>query len=434
MSSSVEDVIWDSNEALPREELRKLQLERLRKSLKQAKKIPLYKERFKDINPEDIKDISDIKKFPITTKADLRSQYPLNMLAVDRSEISRVHGSSGTTGKPTFVAYTENDVKTWANLCARFLTAGGLRPHHLAHIAFGLGLFTGGFGLHFGINAVGAGIVPVSAGNTKRQVMLLNDLAAEALICTPSYALNIAEVAREVGLDSTKLPLKFGFFGGEMWTDDMCNKIESELGIFASNNYGLSEIIGPGVSGDCKYRNGMHVQEDNFIVECVNPDTLEPVKDGEKGELVFTSLTKEAMPIVRYRTRDISSLDYTPCECGRTGVRMSRVLGRSDDMLIIRGVNVFPSQIEEALFKVEGTSAHYLIIVDRPENMDKVTLKVEMLPEAFSDKMNDMQKFRDKIRQEIQTIAQIGVTVELVVPQTLERSVGKAVRVIDNRK
>ncbi len=434
MSSSVEDVIWDSNETLPREELRKLQLERLRKSLKQAKKIPLYKERFKDINPEDIKDISDIKKFPITTKADLRSQYPLNMLAVDRSEISRVHGSSGTTGKPTFVAYTENDVKTWANLCARFLTAGGLRPHHLAHIAFGLGLFTGGFGLHFGINAVGAGIVPVSAGNTKRQVMLLNDLAAEALICTPSYALNIAEVAREVGLDSTKLPLKFGFFGGEMWTDDMCNKIESELGIFASNNYGLSEIIGPGVSGDCKYRNGMHVQEDNFIVECVNPDTLEPVKDGEKGELVFTSLTKEAMPIVRYRTRDISSLDYTPCECGRTGVRMSRVLGRSDDMLIIRGVNVFPSQIEEALFKVEGTSAHYLIIVDRPENMDKVTLKVEMLPEAFSDKMNDMQKFRDKIRQEIQTIAQIGVTVELVAPQTLERSVGKAVRVIDNRK
>ena len=338
------------------------------------------------------------------------------------------------TGKPTFVAYTENDVKTWSNLCARFLTAGGLRSHHLAHIAFGLGLFTGGFGLHFGINAVGAGIVPVSAGNTKRQVMLLKDLAAEALICTPSYALNIAEVARDAGLDSAKLPLKFGFFGGEMWTDDMCSKIEAELGIFASNNYGLSEIIGPGVSGDCKYRNGMHVQEDNFIVECINPDTLEPVKDGEKGELVFTSLTKEAMPIIRYRTRDISSLNYLPCECGRTGVRMSRVLGRSDDMLIIRGVNVFPSQIEEALFKVEGTSAHYLIIVDRPDNMDKVTLQVEMLPESFSDKMNDMQKFRDKIRQEVQTIAQIGVNVELVAPQSLERSVGKAVRVIDNRK
>ena len=434
MSSSFEDVVWDSNEILPREELRKLQLERLRKSLKQAKKIPLYKERFADVNPEDIKDISDIKKFPITTKEDLRSQYPLNMLAVDRSEISRVHGSSGTTGKPTFVAYTENDVKTWSNLCARFLTAGGLRSHHLAHIAFGLGLFTGGFGLHFGINAVGAGIVPVSAGNTKRQVMLLKDLAAEALICTPSYALNIAEVARDAGLDSAKLPLKFGFFGGEMWTDDMCSKIEAELGIFASNNYGLSEIIGPGVSGDCKYRNGMHVQEDNFIVECINPDTLEPVKDGEKGELVFTSLTKEAMPIIRYRTRDISSLNYSPCECGRTGVRMSRVLGRSDDMLIIRGVNVFPSQIEEALFKVEGTSAHYLIIVDRPDNMDKVTLQVEMLPESFSDKMNDMQKFRDKIRQEVQTIAQIGVNVELVAPQSLERSVGKAVRVIDNRK
>ncbi len=434
MSGDFEDKIWDKNEIISRDERQQLQLKRLKESLKQAKKVPFYNERLKSINPEDIKDLADLRKLPITTKADLRSQYPLNMLAVDRSEVSRIHGSSGTTGKPTFVAYTENDVKIWSNLCARFLTAGGLRSHHLAHIAFGLGLFTGGFGLHFGINTVGAGIIPVSAGNTKRQVMLLNDLAAEALICTPSYALNIAEVARELGLDSAKLPLKFGFFGGEMWTDDMCKKIEDELGIFASNNYGLSEVIGPGVSGDCKYRSGMHIQEDHFIVECLDPDTLEPVAEGEKGELVFTSLTKEAMPIIRYRTRDISSLDYSQCECGRTTTRMTRVLGRSDDMLIIRGVNVFPSQIEEALLKVEGTSAHYLIIVDRPDNLDKVTLRVEMLPEIFSDKMNDMQKFRDKIRQEVQTITQIGVNVEIVSPQTLERSVGKAVRVIDNRK
>ncbi len=434
MSSDFEDKIWDKNEIISRDERQQLQLNRLRESLKQAKKVPFYKERLKSIEPEDIKDLADLRKLPITTKADLRSQYPLNMLAVDRSEVSRIHGSSGTTGKPTFVAYTENDVKIWSNLCARFLTAGGLRSHHLAHIAFGLGLFTGGFGLHFGINTVGAGIIPVSAGNTKRQVMLLNDLAAEALICTPSYALNIAEVARELGMDSAKLPLKYGFFGGEMWTDDMCRKIEDELGIFASNNYGLSEVIGPGVSGDCKYRSGMHIQEDHFIVECLDPDTLEPVAEGEKGELVFTSLTKEAMPIIRYRTRDISSLDYSPCQCGRTTTRMTRVLGRSDDMLIIRGVNVFPSQIEEALLKVEGTSAHYLIIVDRPDNLDKVTLRVEMLPEIFSDKMNDMQKFRDKIRQEVQTITQIGVNVEIVSPQTLERSVGKAVRVIDNRK
>ena len=434
MSSGFEDKIWDKNEALSRDELTALQLQRLQESIRQAKKVALYKKRLQDIEPEDIHDLSDLKRIPVTTKEDLRGQYPLNMLAVDRSEISRIHGSSGTTGKPTFVAYTENDVKTWSNLCARFLTAGGLRSHHLAHIAFGLGLFTGGFGLHFGINTVGAGIVPVSAGNTKRQVMLLNDLAPEALICTPSYALNIAEVAREMGIDPIKLPVKYGFFGGEMWTEDMCQKIEDELGIFATNNYGLSEVIGPGVSGDCKFKSGMHVQEDHFIVECLNPDTLEPVAEGEKGEMVFTSLTKEAMPIIRYRTRDISSLDYSLCECGRTTVRMSRVLGRSDDMLIIRGVNVFPSQIEEALFKVEGTSAHYLIIVDRPENLDRVTLKVEMLPETFSDKMNDIQNFRDKIRQEVQTITQIGVNVELVAPQTLERSSGKAVRVIDNRK
>ncbi len=434
MSCDIDDKIWDENECLPREQLRELQLKRLQESIARAKKVPLYKERLRDIAPEDIKELSDLKRLPITTKEDLRGNYPLNMLAVDRAEISRIHGSSGTTGKPTFVAYTENDVTMWANLCARFLTAGGLRSHHLAHIAFGLGLFTGGFGLHFGINTVGAGIIPVSAGNTKRQVMLLNDLAPEALICTPSYALNIAEVARELGYDSAELPLKYGYFGGEMWTDDMCKKIEEELGIFATNNYGLSEIIGPGVSGDCKYRNGMHIQEDHFLVECLDPDTLEEVEEGEKGELVFTSLTKEAMPIIRYRTRDISSLNYEPCACGRTGVRMSRVLGRSDDMLIIRGVNVFPSQIEEALLKVEGTSAHYLIVVDRPDNLDRVTLQVEMLPQTFSDKMTDLQKLCNNIKQEVQTITQIGVKVELVAPQTLERSNGKAVRVIDKRK
>ena len=433
MNGDFNDIIWDKNETLSRDELTALQLKRLKKTISQAKNVPFYKEKLHDINAEDIKNLTDIKKLPFTTKEDLRQNYPLNMLAVDRSQISRIHGSSGTTGKPTFVAYTENDVATWANLCARFLTAGGLRSHHLAHIAFGLGLFTGGFGLHFGINAVGAGILPASAGNTRRQVMLLNDLASEALICTPSYALNIAEVAREMGLDSSELPLKYGFFGGEMWTEDMRLKIEKELGIFACNNYGLSEIIGPGVSGDCKYRSGMHIQEDNFLIECVDSNTLEDVSKDNKGELVITSLNKEAMPIIRYRTRDISSLDYSPCQCGRTGVRMSRVLGRSDDMLIIRGVNVFPSQIEEALLKVEGTSAHYLIIVDRPDNLDRVTLKVEILPETFSDKMTELQKLKNKIKTEVQTIAQIGVEVELVAPQDLERSTGKAIRVIDNR-
>ncbi len=425
------NMIWDKDETISRDQLTELQLSRLRESLKQALKVPYYKKALAGLAPEDIKSLDDLRKLPFTTKADLRENYPLGMLAVNKSEISRIHGSSGTTGKPTFVAYTEKDVQNWSNLCARFLTAGGLRKDHLAHIAFGLGLFTGGFGLHFGINRIGAGIVPASAGNTARQVILLNDLAADALICTPSYALNIAEIARENGIE--KLPLKFGFFGGEMWTDDMRDKIESELGLFATNNYGLSEIIGPGVSGDCCYRCGMHVQEDHFIVECIDPDTLEPVKPGERGELVFTSLTKEAMPIIRYRTRDISSLDYSPCDCGRTGVRMGRVYGRSDDMLIIRGVNVFPSQIEEALLQIEKAAPHYLIIIDRPGNMDKVTVKVELRPEDFSDKMTEMIHLKNEIHAAIQRIAQIGVNVELVAPYSLERSSGKAVRVIDNR-
>ncbi len=430
----VKNMIWDPAETLPREELRTLQLSRLRESLTRAQNVPFYKKHLAGLNPQDIKSIEDLRKLPFTTKADLRGNYPLGMLAVPRGELSRIHGSSGTTGKPTFVGYTENDIKMWANLCARFLTAGGLRRHHMAHIAFGLGLFTGGFGLHFGISAVGACIVPASAGNTRRQVMLIQDLAADALICTPSYALNIAEVAREEGLDPRSLPLQFGFFGGEMWTEDMRARIESELGILATNNYGLSEVIGPGVSGECQFKTGMHIQEDHFIVECIDPETLQPVAPGEQGELVFTSLTKEAMPIIRYRTRDIARLDASPCPCGRTSVRMGRVLGRSDDMLIIRGVNVFPSQIEEALFRVEGTAPHYQIIVDRPHNLDEVTVKVELRPEAFSDKMTEMQNLRDRINHEIHTIAQIGVKVELVPPQTLDRFDGKAVRVVDHRK
>lgn len=428
-----ENKIWDANETLPREELQALQLTRLRASLTRALRVPFYEKHLAGLNPQDIRSLDDLRRLPLTTKADLRENYPLGMLAVPRSELSRIHGSSGTTGKPTFVGYTDNDIKMWANLCARFLTAGGLRKHHMAHIAFGLGLFTGGFGLHFGINAIGACIVPASAGNTRRQVMLIKDLAADALICTPSYALNIAEVAREEGIDPRELPLRFGFFGGEMWTEDMRARIESELGILATNNYGLSEIIGPGVSGECVYRTGMHIQEDHFIIECLDPDTLQPVAPGEQGELVFTSLTKEAMPIIRYRTRDIARLYDSPCPCGRTGLRMGRVLGRSDDMLIIRGVNVFPSQIEEALFRVEGTAPHYQIIIDRPHNLDEVTVRVELQPEAFSDKMTEMQHLRDRINREIHAIAQIGAKVELVPPQTLERSEGKAIRVLDHR-
>jgi len=412
-----------------------LQLERLKQTLEQVANVPFYKKVLAEnkVSPDSIKSLDDLRRIPFTNKEDLRQHYPLGFMAVPREQISRIHGSSGTTGKPTFVAYTAGDRERWANLCARFLVAGGLRSDHLVHIAFGFGLFTGGFGLHFGVEKVGAGILPAAAGNTPRQIMLLQDLAAEVLICTPSYSLQIAEVAQAQGIDPAQLPLKFGHFGGEPWTEDMRIEIERELGIMAFNNYGLSVPVGPGVSGECAARCGMHIQEDHFLVECINPDTLEPVRQGEQGELVFTSLTKEAMPILRYRTRDIATLDYSPCACGRTGVRMSRVVGRTDDMLIIRGVNVFPSQVEEALLRVEGTAPHYLIEVDRPGTLDEVKVHVEIRPQDFSDKMSQMQALRDRIDREIHSVTGIRMKVELVEPQSLERSFGKAQRVIDHR-
>ncbi len=370
---------------------------------------------------------------PLTTKEDLRQHGLEGFLAVPRERIARFHGSSGSTGMPTFVAYSGQDLQLWADLCARFLVAGGLRPEHTVHICFGYGLFTGGFGLHYGVERVGAAVLPASAGNTPRQVMLIEALQPEVLVGTPSYSLNIAEVARAEGREPRELSLKFAHFGGEPWTEDMRERIESELGLIAFNNYGLSEVMGPGVSGECAVRDGMHIQEDHFIVECIDPKTDEPVGEGEEGELVFTTLSKQAMPLIRYRTRDISSLNYAPCPCGRSGVRMSRVTGRTDDMLIIRGVNVFPSQIEEALLRVEGIAPHYLIEVDRPGTLDEVTVHVEVRPEYFSDKMSRMQALRERIDREIHSITGIRMNVELVKPQTLERSMGKAKRVIDHR-
>ncbi len=430
-----ENRIFDRAETMPRAELESLQIARLRESVARASTVPFYRDAFArdGITPDSIKTLDDLRRLPLTTKADLRDHYPLGFMAVPREQIARIHGSSGTTGKPTFVPYTANDLKTWADLCARFLVAGGLRPEHLVQIAFGYGLFTGGFGLHYGVERVGAAVVPAASGNTPRQIMLMQDLGTQVLVCTPSYALNIGEVAREEGIDPASLPLEYAHFGGEPWTEDMRAQIEDELKIYAFNNYGLSEVIGPGVSGECKYRAGMHIQEDHFIVECVNPETLEPVAPYEYGELVFTALTKEAMPIIRYRTRDIAALDPCVCDCGRTTVRMSRVMGRTDDMLIIRGANVFPSQIEEALLRVEGTAPHYLIEVSRPGALDEVTVKVEVRPENFSDRMSEMHALRDRIDREIQSVAGIRVNVELAAPQTLERFVGKAKRVIDTR-
>lgn len=431
-----ENRIWDVAETMSRDELSSLQTTQLKQCVQRLAEVPFYRKALADksVTADDIKSIEDIAHLPFTTKDDLREHYPLGFLAVPREQIARIHGSSGTTGKPTFVAYTAEDRSLWANLCARFLVAGGLQAGHLVHIAFGYGLFTGGFGLHYGVEQVGAAVVPAASGNTPRQLMLIQDLSADVLVCTPSYALNIAEVAVQQGMDPKDLPLKFAHFGGEPWTEDMRVEIERQFGLWAFNNYGLSEIIGPGVSGECMYRCGMHCQEDHFIVECIDPDTLEPVAPGQQGELVISAVTKQAMPIIRYRTRDIASLTYEKCQCGRTTVRMSRVVGRTDDMLIIRGVNVFPSQIEEALLRVEGTAPHYLIEVSRPGNLDKLRVSVEVRPQDFSDKVSQMQELRDRIGHEIHSITGIRADIELVEPQTLERSVGKARRVIDHRQ
>ncbi|MFB1486286.1 MULTISPECIES: phenylacetate--CoA ligase family protein [unclassified Thiocapsa] len=432
----IEHCIWDPDaETLPRDGLEALQLERLRELVARVARVPFYRDHFAhlEIGPHSIRSLADVRRLPLTTKDDLRRQHPFGFLAVPRKALARIHGSSGTTGRPTFVAYTARDLETWSNLCARFLVAGGLRPEHTAQVAFGYGLFTGGFGLHYGIERVGAAIIPAAAGNTRRQIEIMRDLDPEVLICTPSYALTIADSARELGIDPRSLPIRYGHFGGEPWTEDMRREIEDQLDIAAFNNYGLSEVIGPGVSGECPERTGMHIQEDHFLVECLDPETLEPVPEGEPGELVITTLTREAMPLIRYRTRDIARLYREPCDCGRRTTRMSRVTGRTDDMLIIRGVNVFPSQIEEALLRVEGTTPHYLIEVSRPGTLDEVHVKVEIRPELFSDRMDRMQALCERISREIHTVAGIRAHVDLVEPRSIERFVGKAKRVLDQR-
>ncbi|HOV33364.1 MAG TPA: phenylacetate--CoA ligase, partial [Candidatus Hydrogenedens sp.] len=424
-----ENVFWEKEEIMNPGERKILQLERLKNTVDRVyNTVPFYKEAFKksNVKPEDIKSLADLKRLPFTVKDDLRQTYPLGLLGVPRSELARIHGSSGTTGKPILVAYTRKDLDTWANLCARFLVSGGLRKEHVVQISFGYGLFTGGFGLHYGVEKVGATIIPAASGNTARQIMLMQDLCPDVLICTPSYALNIADFAMQSGIEPAKLSLKYGHFGAEVWTEDMRKKIEEQLGIMAFNNYGLSEVMGPGVSGECYLQDGMHIQEDHFIVECLNPTTLEPVEEGEYGELVFTSLTKEAFPVIRYRTRDLARLDTSPCPCGRTTIRMSRVKGRSDDMLIIRGVNVFPSQIEEAILQVPGIAPHYLIEVTRPNTMDEISVKVELQPGFISDKMSEMQSLRDRVLRKIHETTGIHINVELLPPNALERSTGKS--------
>jgi phenylacetate-CoA ligase len=428
--------VWDSNELLPRSEIVSIQLQRLKECVKRCSNVPFYKKIFQEggISPDSFRSVEDIRKLPFTTKQDLRDNYPLGFLAAPREKVVRYHGSTGTTGKSTIVAYTKNDLDVWTGLCARFLVSGGLEARHTVQVAFGYGLFTGGFGLHYGIERVGAAVIPAAAGNTKRQLMLLKDLQADALVCTPSYALTLAEAIQTEKIDRSELALKLAFLGSEPWTESMRQALEQSLTIQGSNNYGLSEIIGPGVSGECPERSGMHFQEDHFIVECINPDTLEPVPEGTSGELVISSISREAMPLLRYRTRDIATIYSGKCGCGRETLRMSRVTGRSDDMLIIRGVNVFPSQIEEALLAIEGAAPHYQIVVSRPKTMDEVRVRVEIVPEMFSDKMTDMTHIKHKVERAVQQATGLTMPVELLQPMTLERFEGKAKRVIDERK
>ena len=432
----LENKIWDKAECLSRDEIESIQVARLRETVKRVQNVPFYAKKFKElgIGPEDIKSVSDVKYLPFTTKTDMRENYPLGLMAVPKEKVLRFHGSSGTTGKPTFVAYTKNDLEMWSDMVARFLYSGGARPGHTAQISFGYGLFTGGFGLHYGLEKIGSSIIPAASGNTRRQFTLLQDLKPELLVCTPTYALRLIEYMEDEKIPRESLNLKVAFLGSEPWTEEMRLYIEDRLQVNTCNNYGLSEVIGPGISGECVYHTGMHIQEDYFLVECLDPKTLEPVPEGELGELVITPLNKEAMPMIRYRTRDLAYIvKDSPCPCGRTTKRMSRIKGRSDDMLIIRGVNVFPSQVDEALLQCKDVTPNFLIVLDRPGSLDRSVVKVEMSPAFFSDKMSEMQMLKNKLEETIRSYTGIHFEVDLVQPQSIERFTGKAARVVDNR-
>lgn len=425
-------------ETMPREALEAIQIRRLQATLERAyASVPFYRKNFKDAGfmPADIKTLDDLKRIPFTTKQDLRDNYPFNMFAVPMSNVVRIHASSGTTGQPTVVGYTLRDVDTWAELMARSLVAGGASNEDIIHNAYGYGLFTGGLGVHYGAEKLGASIIPVSGGNTKRQIVIMKDFGPTILTATPSYTLHLAEVAAEMGVSFKDLKFKFGIFGAEPWSESMRKEIENKLNIVAVDIYGLSEVMGPGVAIEChEAKAGLHVFEDHFIPEIIDPSTGETLPYGESGELVFTSITKEAFPVIRYRTRDITSLNPEPCICGRTHVRMDRVSGRTDDMLIIRGVNVFPSQIESVLMQIDEVEPHYQLVVDRADNLDTLTVKVEVNERLFSDEVKLLQDLEWKISNDIKEYLGVSAKVKLVEPKTIARSQGKAVRVIDNRK
>lgn len=429
-------MIWNStNECMPRTQLRELQNKRLREAVERVYfNVPYYRQKMqqKGIGPEDIHGIDDLNLLPFTTKADLRDNYPFGLFAVPMSEIVRLHASSGTTGRQTVVGYTRHDLATWSEVVARTLASAGIHRDDLIQISYGYGLFTGGLGIHYGAEKLGAVVIPVSGGNTRRQLQLMRDFGSTAIACTPSYALYLAEAMEEEKINRNDLKLRVGVFGAEPWSERMRQQIEEKLKIKAIDIYGLSEVIGPGVACECECQNGLHVNEDHFIPEIISPETLQPLPEGEKGELVFTTITKEGLPLIRYRTRDLTSLTYEACRCGRTLVRMRKCSGRSDDMLIIRGVNVFPSQIESVLSEVNEATPHYLIIVDRVNNLDVLQILVEV-DEMLFDRISQLQALRDKIQHKMESTLGINAEVKLVEPKTIERSEGKTQHVIDRR-
>ncbi len=428
---------WDKEkECMPREHLQNLQLRRLKETVYRSYAfVPAYKEKFDQagIKPDDINTLDDIRKLPFTTKTDLRENYPFNLFAVPMSEVIRIHSSSGTTGKPTVVGYSRKDLDTWSELMARALCSAGANRYSVIQNSYGYGLFTGGLGVHYGAEKLGASVIPSSGGNTKRQVMLMQDFGTTVLTCTPSYALFMAEVMEEMGISPQDLKLEAGIFGAEPWSEDMRVKIEEVLQIKAFDIYGLSEIIGPGVAIECEWKKGLHIAEDHFVAEIIDPVTEEVLPYGTAGELVITTLTKEALPMIRYRTRDLTTLSIEPCPCGRTHVRMQKVLGRSDDMVIIRGVNIFPSMVESVLLRIQGVSPYYLLVVDRKGNLDFLEVHVEVSEEVFSDEIRKLEELGALITRELESALGISVKVRLVEPKSIERSEGKAKRVIDKR-
>lgn len=430
-------MIWnESKECMSRDELHNLQSARLKKTVNHVyHNVEFYRKKMQQmgLEPGDINGMEDLHKLPFTTKDDLRDNYPFGLFAVPQSQVVRIHASSGTTGKATVVGYTRRDIEIWQECVTRVLAMAGIGPNDKIQVAYGYGLFTGGLGLHYGAENLGATVVPMSTGNTQRLITMMEDFEVTAIACTPSYLLHIIEVLEEAGkIDRVKL--KAAICGAEPWTENMRKEIESKLGLNAYDIYGLSEILGPGVAADCDVHNGLHVYEDHFLPEIVNPDTLEPCKEGETGELVITTLTKEALPLLRYRTKDLTSISYDPCPCGRTMARISKFKGRSDDMLIIRGVNVFPSQVEAALLEMGETSPHYIMIVDRVNNLDVLEVQVEVEERFFSDEIKELEKLNKKISSVLQSALGLSVKVTLVEPKTIARSEGKAKRVIDKRK